>query len=80
MVLSFWAVQMLSGFVSLGLLGPSLGSQFWFLLEMFLHGNLAFLLRMVHMVCANLVVVLVMVHMAKSMVFFRQVSWQKSGV
>lgn len=72
--LLFWAIQLISGFFLLGLLSYDLDLQFSELISIVFHGNYVWLLRLIHMLGANFVVISTIVHMAKSAAYSTVVS------
>ena len=76
-VLIFWVLQLLSGFLLLGLVSYKLESQFQDILRISADGNFVWLLRSVHMLGANYCVFLLFFHFGKSTSFSRVVSLHK---
>lgn len=75
--LVFWVAQIISGFILLGLVAYSLEVQYAELISISFHGNLVWLLRMLHMLGANFVVIATLVHLGKSLSFSQVASPQK---
>lgn len=67
----FWILQLCSGFILLGLLAYSLEIQYSELIGIVFHGNLVWLLRMLHMLGANYVVFATFFHAGKVITFSR---------
>jgi ubiquinol-cytochrome c reductase cytochrome b subunit len=63
--LVFWVLQLASGFLLLGLVAFSLEVQYVELINIVFHGNFVWLLRMLHMLGANFVVISTIVHFSK---------------
>ena len=70
LVLIAWTLQITTGFMSLGLLAYRLDVQYSELVGIIVDGTYVWLLRTVHMCGANLVVVLLVLHMQKSLAGF----------
>lgn len=73
----FWILQLVSGFLLLGLVSYALDVQYAELISIVFHGNFVWLLRMLHMLGANFVVIATIVHFSKSIAFSRVVSMHK---
>lgn len=74
----FWALQLLSGFMLLGLLSYNLEIQYVDIILICCHGNFVWLLRLLHMLGANFVVFATFAHAGKSLASSRVVSPLKS--
>lgn len=77
-VLLFWVLQVLSGFLLLGLVSFTLDLQFESLLRISTDGNFVWLLRAVHMLGANFAVMLLFVHFGKALSFSPVLNPQKA--
>lgn len=67
--LLFWIIQIITGFLLLGLLSYSLEVQYIELISISFHGNFVWLLRLIHMLGANFVVFTTFFHAGKSISF-----------
>lgn len=74
----FWAAQLVSGFLLLGLVAYQLDVQFSDLVGICVHGNFVWLLRALHMLGANFVVIATLVHAGKSISFSQVASPTKA--
>lgn len=77
LVLTFWVIQLLSGFLLLGLVSYSLEIQFMELLRISTDGNFVWLLRSFHMLGANFCVFLLFIHFGKTLTSSRVLSAHK---
>jgi len=66
LALVFWILQLLTGFLLLGLLAWNLDVQYSELISIIFHGNFVWLVRMLHMLGANFVVISTIIHFAKA--------------
>jgi ubiquinol-cytochrome c reductase cytochrome b subunit len=70
----FWILQIVSGFMLLGILAFSLEIQYAELISITFHGNFVWLLRLLHMLGANFVVFATFLHAGKSISFAKVVN------
>lgn len=76
--LVFWGAQLVSGFLLLGLIAWSLERNFVELVSIVFHGNYVWLLRMLHMLGANFVIITTIVHFSKAMLVSKLVTPNKN--
>lgn len=76
--LIFWILQIISGFLLLGLLSYSLECQYVELINIVYHGNFVWLLRMLHMLGANFVIIFTIIHFSKVILYINLTSPNKS--
>lgn len=77
LALVFWILQLLTGFLLLGLLAWNLDVQYAELISIIFHGNFVWLVRMLHMLGANFVVISTIIHFAKAVAWSKVVSSSK---
>jgi quinol-cytochrome oxidoreductase complex cytochrome b subunit len=75
--LVFWIIQLITGFFLLGLVAYSLDLQYLELISISFHGNLVWLLRLMHMLLANFVVVATILHFSKVIAYSQVISSTK---
>ena len=76
-VLIFWIIQIISGIFLLGVIAYVLDTQFNDLLEICLHGNYIWFVKIFHMLCSNFAMLLLIVHIIKSISFLKIISFEK---
>lgn len=76
-VLGSWILQIISGFLLLGVLAWSIDVQYVDLIGISAHGNFVFLLRSLHMLGANVAMVSLIVHACKGVALTRIISTTK---
>lgn len=75
--LVFWVLQIITGFILLGLIAYSLEVQYVEIISIAFHGNFVWLLRLLHMLCANFVIISTLAHLGKALSFSQVASPQK---
>jgi len=77
LALTFWILQVITGFFLLGLISYNLEVQYSELIGIVFHGNLVWLLRLLHMLLANFVVVATILHFTKAISYSQVVNQTK---
>jgi quinol-cytochrome oxidoreductase complex cytochrome b subunit len=77
LALIFWIIQIISGFLLLGVVSYVLEVQYLDLINVATHGNYLWLVRLAHMLGANFVVLFTLAHMGKAVTYSKVVTAQK---
>lgn len=77
-IIVLWFIQILTGFLALGLLAYELDTQFIRIITITLDGNFVFYIRQLHMLISNIVTLTIIVHLLKAMTAFKIINMNKA--